>query len=111
VDHIEQLNRTPGFVRLKMPDEVPLEVQSLSEGRDFALGLLYAILSELADSCVHRLLNGLNRKSLADCKKQNVVGGTAAGGRGIRDSFPYQIDVECNSVHFLTVDFAVRVRF
>src|SRR5687768_8866297 len=70
---IKQLHRTPGFVRLKMSDEVPLRLITTDLG-DLRFGFLNFVLTKNADPRSDRSAHGLYGMSLTDSDKLDIAG-------------------------------------
>jgi len=73
---IESLNGLPGFIRLKMPDQMPSAIDRAFSGNLVLLcgRFLDIILAEISCACGDCGMYRLRRLPLADCKQCNITG-------------------------------------
>ncbi len=96
MDDVEQFCRKPGFVRLKVANEVPFE---FGKGAYFGLGFLHAALTELMLSDSHCFRNGVEWKCLTHGQKSHVVGRTPAGSGSIFYLVSNAPQIVCDLAH------------
>src|SRR5262245_40196260 len=81
MNDVKQINYASRFVGLKVSDEVPAHLL-VADFSDLRLRLLDAVLAEIRDPVLNRLLNIRRWVGLADGYQPDLIGFTAALYRG-----------------------------